>query len=249
MPDIDLRGLVKDVLNDPAARSKPMLPTSAIVVGDAFGETGNRTGVYGHSERSIAICGKSPVYAGYFEGNVQVDGELDVDGDVHVVKNLTVDGDLKLHGQSVGQLVDLVRELVQRIAQLEASGVTRGGVPTVAPASRPQIAITGLGSKDGQAFFFVSGNGFNPHAHLLLKVFNTTKHANLNIIGEPIMRLEDVGKSAIVADKSGLLPATKQFRVTCNVGDKLNISMTDWSDDPNDMTGVLWSNTVTVTVP
>jgi hypothetical protein len=78
--------LVKQVLTDPLGLNKPALPsTYAIVRGDASDaneKRGGWTGVYAHSERSIAIYAASPVYAGYFDGDVGFAGNVEIIGDL-----------------------------------------------------------------------------------------------------------------------------------------------------------------------
>jgi hypothetical protein len=93
--------LVKQVLTDPLGLNKPTLPSTAIVSGDAQGDKGNWTGVYGQSERSIAIYGKSPVFAGMFDGDVQIYGDLTQESGVATfananLANLTVSGDIMM---------------------------------------------------------------------------------------------------------------------------------------------------------
>lgn len=121
MPDpIDFKVLVKQVVSDPKGLNRPLLPSTAIVSGNAEGDQGNRTGVYGRSERSIAIYGESPVFAGFFEGDVQIDGALAVEkGDVHLAGNLTVGANLKVRGHSFELLFGRLGKLEERQAQLE----------------------------------------------------------------------------------------------------------------------------------
>src|SRR2546430_5188616 len=103
--------LVKQVLTDPLGLNKPALPsTYAIVRGDASDaneKRGGWTGVYAHSERSIAIYAASPVYAGYFDGDVGFAGNVEIVGDLThksgvanfanaSLANLTVSGDIMM---------------------------------------------------------------------------------------------------------------------------------------------------------
>ena len=94
----DSKALVRHVLSAASdtfhPHDLPTLPSTAIVSGDAKGDKGNWTGVYGHSERSIAIYAMSPVYAGWFEGDVQINGNLtQVSGDANFA-NVTVSEDI-----------------------------------------------------------------------------------------------------------------------------------------------------------
>jgi hypothetical protein len=116
----DLKVLVKQVVYDPIGLDLPARPDTAIVVGKAIGDKANRTGVYGYSERSVAIFGESPVFAGFFQGDVHINGQLDLeDGDVHIAGNLTVVGNLNVTGnlQVKGHSFE---ELLTRIAELES---------------------------------------------------------------------------------------------------------------------------------
>ncbi len=99
----DLKVLVKQVLTDPKGLNLPTLPSTAIVVGNATGDRGNWTGVYGHSERSIAIYGESSVFAGFFQGDVHIGGQLE-SGGTRIAGNLTVTGNLNVHGRSINQV-------------------------------------------------------------------------------------------------------------------------------------------------
>jgi len=96
--------LVKQVLTDPLGLNKPALPsTYALVRGDASEaneKRGRWTGVYAHSEQSIAIYATSPVYAGYFVGDVGFEGNVEIIGDLTQKSgdanfaNATVSGDI-----------------------------------------------------------------------------------------------------------------------------------------------------------
>src|SRR5215831_2761284 len=118
----DFKVIVKQVIEDPEGLNLPTLPISAMIKGDAVGQNGNRTGVYGHSERSIGIYGESPVYAGFFEGDVFVNGQFSVEsGDVDIEGNVTIEKNLIVGGSIRGKNIE---DLVARIAKLEASRAT-----------------------------------------------------------------------------------------------------------------------------
>ena len=120
MGDLDLKVLVKQVVTDPLGLGLPAQPSTAVVVGKAVGDESNWTGVYGYSERSVAIFGESPVFAGFFQGDVHIHGQLDLEaGDAHIAGNLTVVGNLKVTGNLTvkGHSFD---ELLGRIAELES---------------------------------------------------------------------------------------------------------------------------------
>src|SRR5262245_25441476 len=120
MGELNLKVLVKQVVTDPLGLGLPAQPSTAVVVGKAVGDESNWTGVYGYSERSVAIFGESPVYAGFFQGDVHIHGQLDLEaGDVHIAGNLTVVGNLNVTGNLTvkGHSLD---ELLKRITELES---------------------------------------------------------------------------------------------------------------------------------
>jgi len=71
-------------------------PINAKVVGDAKGDEGILNGVYGHSDKSVGIYGDSPVYAGWFEGEVQINGDLTQDLGTASFANVRVSGDINM---------------------------------------------------------------------------------------------------------------------------------------------------------
>ena len=116
----DLQVLFKHFVDDPLGLDLPTRPSTAVVVGKAIGDKSNWTGVYGYSERSVAIYGESPVYAGFFQGDVHIHGKLDLEaGDAHIAGNLTVVGNLNVTGnlQVKGHSFE---ELLTRITELES---------------------------------------------------------------------------------------------------------------------------------
>jgi hypothetical protein len=84
----------------------PTIPSTAIIKGEARGQKGNWTGVYAYSERSIALYAESPVFAAWFDGDVQISGDFTHEGGVakletaHIVNviaaNMTVTGDIAM---------------------------------------------------------------------------------------------------------------------------------------------------------
>lgn len=108
----------------PAARlteNRPTLPTTAMVIGNAAGFDGNRTGVYAHSERSMALYAKSTVYAGWFDGDVTVAGNFEVESgrstfaDVTFAHaraaSLTVSGDIFMANADCAEDFDILCEM------------------------------------------------------------------------------------------------------------------------------------------
>jgi hypothetical protein len=109
MPDIDRKLLLKQVITDPYGLNMPTLPSNAKVIGIAKGNEGNKTGVYGFSERASAIYGESTVYAGFFVGDVEITGNLTLDAgtvhvaDIAVTNNIHIRGDIHLTNADVAE--------------------------------------------------------------------------------------------------------------------------------------------------
>ena len=119
----DLKVLFKQVVSDPKGLNLPTLPSTAIVSGNAVGAKGNWTGVYGHSERSIALYAESPVFAGFFQGDVQINGDLTLEtGGARIAGDLAVTGNLNVQGRSFNQFAQRVDELEQQGANLAQLG-------------------------------------------------------------------------------------------------------------------------------
>lgn len=104
----DSKILVKQVLTDPEGLNLPVLPSSAIVIGDAKGGKGNWTGVYAHSERSMALYAASPVYAGWFDGDVSISGNLTQESGTANFSNVTVSGDVVMVNADVAEDFDVL---------------------------------------------------------------------------------------------------------------------------------------------
>lgn len=111
MSSADSKVLVRHVLGKTSdtfhPHELPTLPSTAIVIGDAKGDKGHWTGVYGHSERSIAIYAVSPVYAGWFDGDVQIVGDLKQESGVANFADVTVSGDIVMANADVAEDFDL----------------------------------------------------------------------------------------------------------------------------------------------
>ena len=112
MAGIDPKLLYKQFLTDPTGIYVPRMPSDAMIKGVAKGNEGNRTGVYGYSERSTAIYGESPIFAGFFAGDVNITGNLSVDGDTQltsatVTKDLHVFGDVYVGHADIAEDFDL----------------------------------------------------------------------------------------------------------------------------------------------
>jgi len=241
---IDLKVLVKQVLTDPKGLNLPTLPSTAIINGNASGDKGNWTGVYGHSERSIAIYGESPVFAGYFQG------------DVHIEGNLTVAENLSTHGRSINELLQQfdalqseLQQLQQRIAELADPGPTNFGAPINSPVTRPNLAVRQL-RRDELAsdepletrYFEVQGSGFLHGTTVVIRFFNSTS-LNLNDIEGPNFP----PRHSVVSDLNGAI-SLRGEHIHCRPGDRLQVAASDGRGDLNDQSSKLWSNSVPVIV-
>ena len=94
------------------------------------------------------------------------------------------------------------------------------------PQTKPSISV----SAKGDGSFVVSGSGFLP---------NTTVH----------IRVVDDALATIFLDRSSTAQGTLNYTTgkLCQLPGKLHFSANDGRSDRNDLTGTLWSNTVTTT--
>jgi hypothetical protein len=234
----DFKVLVKQVVTDPLGLNLPTLPSSAIVVGIASGNQGNRTGVYGRSERSVAIYGESPVFAGFFEGDVYVNGGLEVTGDI---RGPAMDKLL----QRMAGFESSVKQQATRIEILEASQATHEG-RTSKPATRPRptLDLSEMFFFQNRANFRLVGSGFAGLKAIVLRVFNNSTGRDATIFGgNP--NAQNLGTEIGSTDAGGNLATQAQLSVDCRVGDELRLVATDLTSDSKDSTGLLWSTTVT----
>ncbi len=107
-----------------------------------------------------------------------------------------------------------------------------GGGPAAARgAAKPDLSVSASGS-GAKASFTVTGSGFKPGAQVRIRV------ADLALQSRSFLQS---------ANAKGKLKAKLSFPVLS--GRPLYFSATDGRPDRADLTGVLWSNTVTVTAP
>ena len=87
-------------IKDPGSDKEAAIlnPSTAMVTGEAIGHNGSRTGVYGDSERSVGVYGKSPVWAGFFEGDMLITGQLSVDNGVKIQGRSSIRGNIDING-------------------------------------------------------------------------------------------------------------------------------------------------------
>ena len=86
----------------------PFTPRIAVVVGDAKGPDASKTGVYAHSEKSMALYAQSPVYAGWFDGDVHIVGHLTQEVGVATLANVSVSGDVTMVNADVAEDFDVL---------------------------------------------------------------------------------------------------------------------------------------------
>jgi len=246
----NLKDIFKKVFTniDPEARL-PIGPNNSVIVGNAVGPRKEWTDVYGFSEARVGIYGEGPI-AGLFEGEVYVNGKFE-SGDTTVQGNLTVNGNLSVNGHSINALVQQIAELSQKVEDLsnrtltlETSGVTRNGMPVHAPASRPTISTATVNITTVGGEFKVTGQGFRRLGPIVFGIYNMTKQTDVAVIGQVVD--PTISTSTIITQGDGSIDVSAQ--ISCSVGDVLRFSATDGRDDPNDITGTLWSTPLTATV-
>ncbi|NGZ96342.1 MAG: hypothetical protein CV089_09475 [Nitrospira sp. WS110] len=90
-------------------------PRRAITTGIASGDQGRRVGVFGSSESNIGVYGRSTSgQAGYFDGDVNVKKNMDVQGNVRVTGNISAGGDIILSNADCAEDFDIAdAELVE----------------------------------------------------------------------------------------------------------------------------------------
>jgi hypothetical protein len=108
---------------------------------------------------------------------------------------------------------------------------TEQATPPPPPPVKPTISVTKSGSGEGSVFV-VAGSGFSPNADVRIRVVDDT------------LAERDFHQSV---DGSGKLNST--LGIPCVSGLGLHFSATDGRPDPSDLTGVLFSNTVTTSCP
>jgi hypothetical protein len=244
MPPPDLQKLFKTVLTDPEGLHKPTLPTTAIVRAEATGSRGNWTAVYGHSEGSTAIYGESPVYAGFFSGDVYVSDELTIGSDSKSVnKAIATIGELQT---TIKGLVQTISDLERKVGSANSSGQTSFGIPVQSPVVRPTIVLTEFNPlASGGLIFRLTGNGFKRGSKVMVRVFDVSTRTQLTLANEGIISTFSQAEFFSAAD--GSLNASDQFQA--GKGDELNFAATDGTSDPNDTSGMLWSNSIVAKVP
>jgi hypothetical protein len=238
-----------------AARKIEALDTTAEVVGKGdlrngiYGGSQKQTGVIGHSDTYVGVAGDGD-YAGvvgYSRAGTGVLGESPEGIGVHGKGGRLAglfEGKVNMTGSLTVQNIDLgslVLQLQQRIIELEASAsrITRGGVPTHLPLTRPTIQVTLHPGRVG-----VEGQGFSSFGRIRFNIFNLTKQSQVTIAGQGP---DPEFTSTLQANRDGTLSFDEY--IACHSGDALTFSATDGRDDPNDLTGILWSNTETKVAP
>jgi hypothetical protein len=146
--------------------------------------------------------------------------------------NVQVTG--KLGSQQIPDLIAFLVQIQDRVAHLEqkqAGGTSGSGTGGGGVQAKPQIAVTSEGS--GQSSVFkVSGTGFSP-----------SKLVTIRVVDDQLINLS----FQATADSAGKLDFRQ--KILCTSGLALHFSATDGRSDPHDLTGSLFSNTVTISCP
>lgn len=137
-----------------------------------------------------------------------------------------VTDDLKVHGVSINALVQHIQILEQEIADLKR----RNNLTPPPSSSGPQISVTREGSGQN-AIFVVSGSGFLPNKVVTIRVVDS-QFAQVNF-----QKNSDANGGVNLRQSIPCLPGQSYF------------SATDSRSNPNDLTGLLWSNTITTSCP
>lgn len=137
------------------------------VIGVAKSNTaveGNSTsgaGLFGSSQTGIGVFGKGGRLAGFFEGNVEITG------------NLTIQGvSIQTWLQRIQKLEQQVADLQRQLGSSSGTGSGTGGGGT----SSPRIAVTQGGSSGGNLnTFTISGSGFGRNENVTIKVISRSR--------------------------------------------------------------------------
>jgi hypothetical protein len=188
---------------------------------------GNGNGVAGISDSGTGVYAKGGRFAGFFEGNVAVTGNL-------VVKGTDI-STLISQVQSLGNLVGRVQGLEGRVQTLEqenqrlkqeVAGIKNqssgGKLPAGSP--NPQISVT---KKDGK--FVVTGSGF---------LANKTISIRAVVTNNP----QDVSSTSQSSESDGALSV--QWALNCIAGTTFTVSASDGRVISGNQ---LWSNPYQIT--
>lgn len=214
-------------------QSPPLeFPASAMIIGNAIGKNRNRAGVYGHSEQSIAIYGMSTVCAGFFVGDVVIDGKLTVGG---ILISDLISRIVKLELSNTA--------LSQRLDYLEELGITFHGTPIVPTTNRPVLNIKKPSPDYVQGvngMFDLEGSHFSPYSDPTFTVSVLPGQPNKNH-GFTVFP-----SGSFLVNTQGILAA--RLHIVGDAGDQVIISATQGLPDLNDATGLLHSNQLLITI-
>ncbi len=88
-----------------------MMPTTAVVVGDATGDNSKHMGMYGHSISNTGVyCASDELYGLYAKGGTLaawLDGNVEVDGNLVTKGNVDVTGDIHLTNADCAEDFDI----------------------------------------------------------------------------------------------------------------------------------------------
>ncbi len=201
---------------------KDRAPDSAITTGIAQGENNTKVGVYGHSVSNAGVYGSSDQEVGVYGSGGQFAGFFE--GDVSITGKLTLDGtDL---GARVAALEALVQTLSNRLA----------GLQPVVDVPLPSISYANLSdarAPQGELTIAIELTGFAPNSTVAVRVVNQADFSS---------------KATFSTDATGSTVGNNYFHIPQGTQGPLYLAATDGRPNPHDLTGLLWSNTVKLTL-
>jgi hypothetical protein len=189
-----------------------------------FGKSAVGVGVHGESTDQVGVRGISAKFVGVW-GESSSENHPGVFGKGKklaggFVGDVYVSGELTVNGLPVSALVRRINELEAAVRELQK----RADIPHPS-LSPPSLNI----SARGNGVFAVSGSGYKPASAITVRVVDNA----LKTITQQVSSNQD-GKIS-----------EQTIRLVCVIGAPLHFSATDGRSNPSDLTGVLWSNTVT----
>jgi hypothetical protein len=97
----------------------------------------------------------------------------------------------------------------------------------------------------GNLIFRLTGSGFRRGSKVMVRVFDVSTQTKLQLAGEGL--INTISQAEFSSQPDGSLSAGDQFQAA--KGDELNFAATDGTSDPNDTSGMLWSNSIVAKVP
>ncbi len=176
-------------------------------------------GVYGYTE----VPNASGICGAVASSNTQGAGVTGIGPTAgRFFGNVVVTGDLNVAGVAFSSLL-------QRLAALEAAGDGHGGTPP--GPGKPNISA----SFDKYKVLTITGSGFLPSQPVQVRLVRDADATS--------------NTGTIESGADGSISTTEPSYLLPPSGEYVDLSATDGRADKSDATGVLWSNTVRLTVP